>query len=975
MHRLIVVFFLTFVSYLLPCFGDELRSSGADERLYWDSSTGTPRLISRAFSTPEGEVLFCITYVYDDHGRIIKESLYGDPTGKNVTPLQLQSNGLPVEEGGQNLSIWYCYSQTQTGLVNPARRVSQMSVTDASGCTTLTMLNALELPENIVKKNRLGQVLLQQEMQYDSIGNKVQETHIVSRLDGSPHPFIISYKYGPGNRIEEVVEGAGSPFERRTSYLYNARGQLVQIIKPDGVHLSYQYDDAGRLTLSTASDNSIGYRYSYNAGTHVIQIEDIVHHTFMQRSYSAVNQMLSETLDNGLVLTNSFDKQGNRYLLTLPDGSSIQYCYDATHLKEVKRLSSSQSVVYSHSYTDYNVQGKLTAAQLIGNLGAIGINYDAEQRFTGLHSSYWSEIVPEEGYDKWHNLEKISVVDGVGTVDMHYGYDDSQRIVNEVGAACNSYSYDSIGNRLSKNQVPYLIDGLNQLTAVGNVHYVYDANGCLIEKRTDNQTIQYKYDALNRLIDVFEAEKISVKYTYDALGRCMTKTTSAWDKSKQGWGEEQTVRFLYDGNNEIGIVDAEGKICALRILGIGEGAEIGAAVAIELNQKVYAPIHDHSGSVRCLVDMETRSAAEYYRYSAFGETSYFDGSGHCLPNSVLGNPWGFSSKRFDEELELYCFGKRFYDPSIGRWIMPDPLGFIDGPNRYSFVHNNPIALKDPYGLFSWDSLTASLSQMFDSFHSATQQVVAFLQENLSYSRYIRPHINQMALKVCGKTFLSMLGFFDDQPEVGTYGKGELSDKVRITAINGILNLRNDIMETIRDLSDTHGGVNIHYVFYPTQGWGQDLLKATAIKFGHVSFQAQQLADTWKKLIEEMGGTECGGLIIHYAHSIGGTNTFHAKSLLTPEEQRMIRVITVGSPTMIPDEGFESVRNYVSCRDGVTLFDPVGLINGLSAETSNVIYLGTIFDVPIIDHLLTSSTYKRLIEVLGQEFLSWHKKQE
>ncbi len=44
-----------------------------------------------------------------------------------------------------------------------------------------------------------------------------------------------------------------------------------------------------------------------------------------------------------------------------------------------------------------------------------------------------------------------------------------------------------------------------------------------------------------------------------------------------------------------------------------------------------------------------------------------------------------------EETGLVYFGKRYYDPSIGRWISSDPAGAIDGPNLYAFVHNNPFS--------------------------------------------------------------------------------------------------------------------------------------------------------------------------------------------------------------------------------------------------------------------------------------------
>ena len=52
------------------------------------------------------------------------------------------------------------------------------------------------------------------------------------------------------------------------------------------------------------------------------------------------------------------------------------------------------------------------------------------------------------------------------------------------------------------------------------------------------------------------------------------------------------------------------------------------------------------------------------------------------------------------ERGLIYFGQRYYDPSIGRWITPDPAGVVDGPNLYAYVHNNPLSMTDYFGLAS-----------------------------------------------------------------------------------------------------------------------------------------------------------------------------------------------------------------------------------------------------------------------------------
>src|SRR5690606_15791732 len=65
------------------------------------------------------------------------------------------------------------------------------------------------------------------------------------------------------------------------------------------------------------------------------------------------------------------------------------------------------------------------------------------------------------------------------------------------------------------------------------------------------------------------------------------------------------------------------------------------------------------------------------------------------------NPWQFASKRFDPELGLIYFGKRYYNPLFGRWLTIDPAGFVDSTNLYQYVFNNPFFYTDPDGQFAF----------------------------------------------------------------------------------------------------------------------------------------------------------------------------------------------------------------------------------------------------------------------------------
>ncbi|MDD5669379.1 MAG: hypothetical protein PHE58_05050 [Candidatus Omnitrophica bacterium] len=77
----------------------------------------------------------------------------------------------------------------------------------------------------------------------------------------------------------------------------------------------------------------------------------------------------------------------------------------------------------------------------------------------------------------------------------------------------------------------------------------------------------------------------------------------------------------------------------------------------------------------------------------------FDAFGNLMSSSgTLTNNYRFQTKELHSKSSLVYFGGRWYNPAVGRWITPDPLGIIDGPNLYCYLNNNPINDLDPWGL-------------------------------------------------------------------------------------------------------------------------------------------------------------------------------------------------------------------------------------------------------------------------------------
>ncbi|MCX5698884.1 MAG: RHS repeat-associated core domain-containing protein, partial [Candidatus Omnitrophica bacterium] len=100
-------------------------------------------------------------------------------------------------------------------------------------------------------------------------------------------------------------------------------------------------------------------------------------------------------------------------------------------------------------------------------------------------------------------------------------------------------------------------------------------------------------------------------------------------------------------------------------------------------------IHNGPTNVSHLTN-STGAVVQKYAFDAFGNLTLQTGS--------TTNNYRFQTKELHPTSGLVYFGARWYNPTIGRWMSPDPLGIIDGPNVYCYLSNNPINDIDPWGL-------------------------------------------------------------------------------------------------------------------------------------------------------------------------------------------------------------------------------------------------------------------------------------
>lgn len=602
------------------------------------------RVIEKRKEDLSGNVHFKENYRYDaasNQTQVI--------TCEGVTQTVYNAQNLPIKQvspDGNVTSIKYSYQGGYTKTTTDPK-VEIIEIHDS----------CKRLKEIQVRNKKL---LQHREFRYDLSGN---QTHAIEHVleNGTPlKTTTTTWEYGANNHLEKLLESG----EKLTQYIYD-KGKLATLIKPDGTKIHHIYDDQGRLSRLHAKD--IDYHYTYDRNDRLISVYDKVNNTTTQRKYDPLNNLLEENLSNGLTLKSLYNDRNQKTKIFYPDKTTAAFSYKGGFLHQVnlsyRGVFQTEYNEYTYTYEKRNLSGKTTNVTLPVNLGSITIGYTPSLRWKSFTSPYYTAI--NFAYDKTGNLTSYLYTDTLGTVTAQYLYDDLNQVIGENE---HTYHYDSLYNRIRKDTFHHTVNTLNQITHDGEKNYTYDANGNLIQS---GDTL-LSYDSLDRLVKVVKNGR-TYEYIYDSFHRRVCKKTP-WE----------TIPYLWDDKNEVGSNKD------IRVLGEGLGAEIGATIFAFINGRIYVPIHDQRGNIIAFLD-RYKNVTEAYRYTAYGE-------------ELTGNtfsPWRFSSKRVDDETNYSYFGRRYYDPKLGRWISTDPRGFGDGPNLYAYVKNCPLTAFDLYGEYAW----------------------------------------------------------------------------------------------------------------------------------------------------------------------------------------------------------------------------------------------------------------------------------
>ena len=305
----------------------------------------------------------------------------------------------------------------------------------------------------------------------------------------------------------------------------------------------------------------------------------------------------------------------------------------------------------------------------------------------GIKKSYAIEYDELDRFTRSSYRENNSLTGGIGRFETYsLRYDSNGNIKklsrnNNMGSQVDKlgYRYDGGNRLLGINDLTNNSFGFNDTSTSGN-DYSYDANGNLIMDKNKNIT-KITYNHLDLVESVNFGNGAKIEFVYDASGNKLLMR-NLFSKSIRSV-THYLNGFQYEGDQLQFFPTPEGYV-------VKNGA---------VHQYVYV-LSDHLGNNRVSF-MDYNDDLNISSNEILSNTDYYVmGLTHQGENiSGIASNYNYKyqgKEKLDyEHYNMYDFGSRMYDPTVGRWFNTDPQNQYLSP--YLAMGNNGVMMIDPDG--------------------------------------------------------------------------------------------------------------------------------------------------------------------------------------------------------------------------------------------------------------------------------------
>ncbi|WP_270582881.1 DUF6531 domain-containing protein [Bacteroides fragilis] len=486
-------------------------------------------------------------------------------------------------------------------------------------------------------------------------------------------------------------------------YLRDRGGRVVRETLPSGTEREYGYDACSRVTrvsYPTASDPD--QTYAYGLSGRLVQASR--GESTVEFAYNSLGLPVRETADGNTILR-TYDHTGRILTLDSTAGASLRYTrngygelegFTATGGSDADGAGSWESA-HRHDTLGFEVE-RILPGGVVRSFA-----YDDIGRLVDARTRKDSRTRHMRRY-RWGVADRLLSVEDSRRGETRYSYTPTGQLERaEYPDGREQWrKSDQTGNLYPDPDMRlrrYL--GGGRLEQDGEWHCEYDADGNLTERYLGTgrwldgkkDRWRYRWNADGSLAKVVQPDKREVEFTYDALGRRLSKsfgtTVTRWVWNGNVPLHQWKRRREYSVMGNRWRTDTER--CDMTVWLFDEESFVPVAMIKE--GRSYSILTDQLGTPTEAYDAEGNEVW----------SRVLDMDGNVIEET--GNkgmvPFLFQGQYYDRETGLAYNRFRYYSPKMGMYVSQDPIGLAGGIlNLYGYV-DDTLSFIDILGLIKF----------------------------------------------------------------------------------------------------------------------------------------------------------------------------------------------------------------------------------------------------------------------------------
>ena len=534
------------------------------------------------------------------------------------------------------------------------------------------------------------------------------------------HRGVVNFRYDREERLRRVINERLQSYEfaldavgnvtaekgfdgavRR--YLRDRGGRVVRETLPSGTEREYGYDACSRVTrVSYPTAGDPDQTYAYGLSGRLVQASR--GESTVEFAYNSLGLPVRETADGNTILR-TYDHTGRILTLDSTAGASLRYTrngygelegFTATGGSDADGAGSWESA-HRHDALGFEVE-RILPGGVVRSFA-----YDDIGRLVDARTRKDSRTRHMRRY-RWGVADRLLSVEDSRRGETRYSYTPTGQLERaEYPDGRERWrKSDQTGNLYPDPDMRlrrYL--GGGRLEQDGEWHCEYDADGNLTERYLGTgrwldgkkDRWRYRWNADGSLAKVIRPDKREVEFTYDALGRRLSKsfgtTVTRWIWNGNVPLHQWKRRREYSVMGNRWRTDTERRDMTVWLF----DEESFVPVAMIKEGRSYSILTDQLGTPTEAYDAEGNEVW----------SRVLDMDGNVIEET--GNkgmvPFLFQGQYYDRETGLAYNRFRYYSPKMGMYVSQDPIGLAGGIlNLYGYV-DDTLSFIDILGLIKF----------------------------------------------------------------------------------------------------------------------------------------------------------------------------------------------------------------------------------------------------------------------------------